>query len=307
MLAVTTTANGFAVTDTPKPVAGPGEVLIRVEAISLNRGEIGFARRKPEGSRIGWDAAGVVEESAHGFEAGERVVAFCKDMTAWAQCIAVPAEFVAPLPSVVTADQAATLPVAGLTALYALDRGTKLLAAPVLVTGASGGVGMFAAQLGQLMGARVIAQIRREEQVPILEAQGIQHVVVSPDGEGLDRHGPYRLIVDALGGPMLERVLPMLDKGGTAVSYAVTAGNDVTLDLHAFFGNGGQRSLYGLTLYTEYENEPVSSGLGRLATLVAERKLRPLISLTADWMDVDDIAREFMDRRWPGKVVLRVG
>ena len=82
------------------------------------------------------------------------------DRGAWAQRVAVPTTTLAPLPDEVSDAQAATLPVAGLTALKALDIGGNPLGRRVLVTGANGGVGRLAVQLAAVAGAHVTALVR---------------------------------------------------------------------------------------------------------------------------------------------------
>lgn len=82
---------------------------------------------------------------------------------AWAERAAVPTNAPAALPDGVSFAEAATLPVAGLTALYALEKGGDLLGRTTLVTGASGGAGHFAVQLARTAGYGVVALIRRPE------------------------------------------------------------------------------------------------------------------------------------------------
>ena len=131
------------------------EVTVRVRAISLNRGEVNRALRTAEpGWRPGWDFAGVVEEVAPdggGPPKGTRVVGILAS-GAWAEQIRVPKDSIATLPDEVTDGQAATLPVAGLTALHALRQGGLLLGRKVLINGASGGVGHLACQTRRCLG-----------------------------------------------------------------------------------------------------------------------------------------------------------
>ncbi|HLE43823.1 MAG TPA: alcohol dehydrogenase, partial [Methylomirabilota bacterium] len=125
----------------PEPVPDRGEAVVRVRAISLNRGEVRRAGMAAAGWRPGWDLAGEVERAAadgSGPRPGARVVGLLPE-AAWAERVAVPAHALAELPDPVTFSQAATLPVAGLTALHALARGGLLLGRRVLVTGATGG------------------------------------------------------------------------------------------------------------------------------------------------------------------------
>src|SRR5262245_6800141 len=118
----------LALADVAPPSPAPNEAVIRVGAISLNRGEVRGAQRSPAGARPGWDIAGVVRIPAadgSGPKMGERVVGLLRS-GAWAQEVAVPTQALAVLPESVSVAQAATLPVAGLTALYALDKGHGL-------------------------------------------------------------------------------------------------------------------------------------------------------------------------------------
>src|SRR5579885_28605 len=151
----------LALKPVPAPVPGRGEALMRVRAISLNLGEIRRARAADPGWRPGWDIAGIIETPAadgSGPRQGQRVVGFLP-VAAWAELVAVPTGSLAELPDNLSFEEAATLPVAGMTALYALGKNGSILGRPVLITGASGGVGQFAAQLAHLAGARVIAAV----------------------------------------------------------------------------------------------------------------------------------------------------
>src|SRR5580693_6498816 len=171
-----------------KPVelaaAAPDEVTVRVTAISLNRGEVRRATSEGQaGDRPGWDFAGVVEERApngSGPPVGSRAVGLLPS-GAWAERVRAPSHSVATLPEAVTDAQAATLPVAGLTALHALRQGGLLLGRKVLVDGASGGVGHLACQLAGAAGAIVWGHVRREEHRAPVAAWCGGRVVVGRD------------------------------------------------------------------------------------------------------------------------------
>ena len=134
-----------------------------VRAFSINAGEVILIDQRPDGWRPGQDVAGMVLRAAAdgtGPSAGTRVVAY-PEWHGWAERIAVPANWVAALPTGISPEEAATLPVAGLTALRALRTGGAILGRNVLITGATGGVGQFAVQLAVASGARVTAQVGR--------------------------------------------------------------------------------------------------------------------------------------------------
>ncbi len=115
----------LALREVEPPTPSRGEALVRVAAISLNRGEVRRVAAAAAGWRPGWDTAGTVEHAANdgsGPREGARVVGLLPE-AAWAEVVAVPTDNLAVLPDGVSFAQAAALPVAGLTALYVLDRG----------------------------------------------------------------------------------------------------------------------------------------------------------------------------------------
>lgn len=292
------------------PTPAPSEVLVRVRTVSLNPGEVRRAKDAPAGDRIGGDFAGVVEAAARdgsGPAAGARVVGLARpSANAWSELIALPATALAVLPDSVTFEQAATLPVAGLTALHALRKGGTLVGQRVLITGASGGVGHLAVQLARHAGATVVAQIRRAVHVDPVREAGAAEVVVDEAGEQIGAHGPYYLVVDAVGGSVLAAALAALGPGGVCVQYGASSGQrTISFNTGDFFRNG-PHTFYGLYLFPELGSEPAGRGLAILANLVAEGHLRPLISVEASWHRVGELAQQLLDRRFVGKAVLHL-
>jgi NADPH:quinone reductase len=289
------------------PTPTPSEAVVRVAAISLNRGETRRSLQTETVWQPGWDLAGIVLHPAadgSGPQAGARVVGLLRT-GAWAEQVAVPTNALAALPDAVSFAQAATLPVAGLTALYALQKGGLLLSRAVLVTGATGGVGDFAIRLAQLSGAHVVAHVRRTEQVAEIKQAGADEVIVGDDLSTAAKAGPYDLIIDSIGDKTLAAALTQLAKGGICVSLGVSAGAEVTFDATGFFPTG-RTVLYGFILFEEFGNEPAAVGLMRLAALVAADKLQPRISVEAPWIQIADVARQLLNRRFSGKAVLHV-
>jgi NADPH:quinone reductase len=286
------------------------EVAVRVTAISLNRGETRRALQQAElGWRPGWDFAGVVETAAadgSGPRRGTRVVGILPS-GAWAERVNCRTHAVAALPDAVADAEAATLPVAGLTALHALRQGGLLLGRKVLVDGASGGVGHLACQLALAAGAQVWGHVRREEYRAAVAEWCGERVVLGRELAAAKPHGPFWLILDSLGGSALGAALGMLQPGGTCVTFGVSEAAQTTFESRDFFGTGGVR-LYGLTLFHELMSvERAGIGLALLADLVAAKKLRPQIAVEARWSEIGTVARRLLDREFTGKAVLHVG
>jgi NADPH:quinone reductase len=290
------------------PHVAPSEALVRVGAISLNRGEVRRALASEASWRPGWDLAGVVERAAadgSGPKQGARVVGLLPS-GAWAEVVAVPTNRLAELPAAVSLAQAATLPVAGLTALYALEKGGSLLGRNVLITGASGGAGHFAIQLAVYAGAhQVVGVVRQERYVQFVREAGAHEVVVSDDGQAAGKYGPYDRIIDSVGGQVLGNILGMLAPDSTCVNFGVSATSTVTFDLRSFFIAGGT-SLHGFYLFQELQHESAESGLTRLARLVEAQHIHPHISLEESWERISEVAQQLVDRRFAGKAVLIV-
>jgi NADPH2:quinone reductase len=218
----------------PAPSPAPSEAVVQVAAASLNPVDVRHAQSAPPGTIMGEDIAGTVVSPAadgSGPAAGTRVIGWVF-RGAWAEAVAVPTDALAPIPDGVALTEAATLPGAGLTAWYAVDRGGSLLGRRVLVTGASGGVGHFALQLAHLAGGRVVAQLRNQERVAAIRRASVDTVVVGDDA-GDD--GPYHLVLDGVGGDLLARALGWLEWDGVAVAYGAAGGStNVPLDLAQF-------------------------------------------------------------------------
>lgn len=297
----------FVIREVEAPQPDSSEALVQVKAISLNRGEAMVSMTAKAGWRPGRDLAGtVIKPAANGAgpKVGSRVVGMA-DTGAWAEQVVVPINRLAEIPASVTFAQAATLPTAGLTAFRAVEKGGFLLNKHVLITGSTGGVGLFAHQLARLSGAFVVGIVRQTRNEAIVREAGADEVIVGDDLEPARAYGPYDLIIESLGGKALESALSLLTSGGTCVTLGWSVSPEVTIDLRNFNATGGA-TLYGLRMFAELQRRAASEDLALLAQMVAEQHLRTSIEVEASWHDIGEVAQRLLQRQFTGKAVLHL-
>jgi NADPH:quinone reductase-like Zn-dependent oxidoreductase len=219
------------------PVAKDDQVLIKVHAASVNpldwhrmRGEPYFMRTsegltKPKNTGLGADVAGVVEAVGRNVthvQPGDEV--FGMSMRTLAEYVAVSGEGVVPKPANVTFEEAASVPVAALTALQGLrDKGAIQAGQKVLVNGAAGGVGTFAVQIAKSFGADVTG-VCSTRNVELVQSIGADHVI-DYTREDFTRNGQrYDLILEAAGNRSLSALRRVLTPDGTLVLVGAAKG-----------------------------------------------------------------------------------
>lgn len=280
-----------------EPVPGDDEAVVEVRAFSVNRGELVLLGLRDDGWRPGQDVAGVVVRQAadgSGPPEGTRVVAIV-DGAGWSDRVQVPTHHLAPIADSVSFGQAASLPIAGLTALRALRQGGALLGRRVLVTGATGGVGQFAIQLARTGGAHVTAYVSG----PVREAEATE---VGADGVvwDLEGTGPFHLVLDGVGGEVLESAVGLAVPGGTVVAYGGVAG-PARLGL-ANFRPAPLVRVVGF--FHHVPEDEKGEDLGTLAAYVADGRLQPRLGLERDWSELREVLDLLADRQVRGKAVL---
>jgi len=306
VLALFNTPNGpvpIELRDIAEPTPAQTEALVEVRAFSLNRGELASFARNREGWVPGQDIAGVVLQQAangSGLAAGTRVVALV-DESGWAQRVAVPSHRMAELPESVSFSQAATLPVAGLTALRILRHGGALVGRRVLITGAAGGVGTLAVQIAARSGAMVTAIVGRPERAAGLKALGAAEVV-----EGIDQvTGRFALILESGGGVSLARAIQLVEPKGTIVVYGNSSTEPTEISFAQFRGAANAR-IQTFSYFTSEAEERFGPDLALLVSLIANGSLTPQIGVERSWRDLLHVGEQLRGRRVAGKAVLLV-
>ncbi|MHC9293854.1 zinc-binding dehydrogenase [Mycobacterium sp. LTG2003] len=282
------------------PPVADSQALIDVHAIGLNFGEVHFIdqMRKP-GEVPGWDSAGVVVQAAadgSGPGVGTRVVGFSGE-AGWAQRRAVATENLTELPEFVEFEEAAALPVAGVTALQALRALGPIVGRRVLITGASGGVGRFAVQLAARAGAHVVAAVGSAPRGEGLAELGAAEVVVGLDGVTEPVYG----VLDNVGGKLLAQAFSLVADGGSVQSIGMASNEPTTIDFEHERRLGNRKRLEPFTV-----RAPFAADLRYLLTLLADGELDPQIGLRDSWENVASAAQALLDRKVAGKAVLRV-
>lgn len=290
--------------------AMPGEVTIRVTAISLNRGETRRAlTTSVTGTRPGWDFAGIIEDT-NGVEAAPPVgtrVAGLLEVGSWAEKVQVPLKSISVIPAGVTDAQATCLPLAGLTALYALRKGGFLLGKKVLVDGASGGVGQVAIQLAASAGAEVYSHIRQASQKTLVEGPSTGAVIIGDSLEAAKQYGPYDFILDSLGGSALSAALGMLRKNGICITIGASESASVTFDSNILFFSSPGASMKSMHVFHEIAAaRSTADDLAILLSLAAQGKLKINIGVEEKWTEIPTVAKALMERKFSGKAVLHL-
>ncbi|MFF4623728.1 zinc-binding dehydrogenase [Nonomuraea jabiensis] len=286
--------------EVPEPAPGPGQALVEVRHASVNFSDLRHMGRLPEGTVLGYDAAGVVLRAAEdgtGPREGARVAAF--GAGAWAERAAFDTGSMAVVPEGVDLVRAAALPMAGLTALRSLRAAGPAPGSRVLVTGASGAVGRLAVQLAGRAGAHVIASVSRPERAARLAAGlGAPVDIVV----GLDGVEPVDVAIETVGGPALVAAWALLKPGGNLQSVGWACGQPAVFPPNSTFSLGPARSLNSFGDVTAPADD-----LAHLLALVAAGNISLDIGLNSSWEDLEDAKAAQLGGSLTGKIVLTVG
>jgi NADPH:quinone reductase-like Zn-dependent oxidoreductase len=289
--------------DVPEPTPGPGQLLLDMEAASVNRGEVRLASRQPAGTVVGWDVAGTVAALGEGvtqFDAGDRVVALNEAGGSFAERVVVPAAWTAPLPGACDFVTASTLPVAGVTAV-GINRLARVHAGDrVLITGAAGGVGMFAVQLALEAKATVTGQAGSEERAAAVRATGAEALVHPGDGSPVD--GEFDVVLDGIGGPIIRALIEATARLGRMVVYGNSADAESSFRIERLYNKGV--TMYGFRVFTTVAPEQAVKDMANLAEQAVAGRLAVQVQASAPLEGALPLIQDLYARRVTGKVVI---
>ncbi|KPI11461.1 NADPH:quinone reductase [Actinobacteria bacterium OK074] len=290
------------VEEVPVPVPGPGELLVRAEAIGVTLPMVRKVSESAEPVPLGGEVAGevtAVGAGGTGFAVGDRVTGLCFGH-GYADVVPLHASMASPVPAAATAVDAVALVRSGLVALGALEAAGTERGEAALVTAAASGVGHLALRLARLRGAsRVVAAVSDTRKAGFVRDCGADEVV------GYDADGwgePVGYALDAVGGDVLAPALAALAPGGRLVAYSSGGGTIRAYDLLV-----GAKTVTGFQLGRIARDRPETYERWRreLWQLFAEGALRPAVHREFDLADAAKAHEAIESRGNLGKVVLR--
>lgn len=290
----------------PRPVPGPGEILVRVRAAGVNPTDWknrAFGLWHPEPLPVlGWDVSGVVEQVGLGvtlFEPGDEVfgmLPYPHGAGAYAEYAKGPTRAFAPKPSNVDHVRAGALPLAALTAYQALvDTADVREGQRVLIHAAAGGVGHLAVQIAKARGAYVIgtASAGKHE---LLRELGADELIDYRTTDFVEAAGEVDVVLDTLAGDVRTRSVDLLGEGGILVSILPVGGEE---DAERAAARGARLE----KLLVEADQ----AGMRAIAALVEQGKLRAHVDATFPLAEAAKAHALGETDRTTGKIVLTVG
>ena len=305
-----------------RPVPNDDQVLIKIRAASLNAldaylirdtwiGRLIFGLRKPKDTRIGRDVAGVVEgvgKNVTQFKPGDEVFGICRG--ALAEYGVTLERALVMKPPNVSFEQAASLPLAGLTALQGLREGKVQPGQKVLINGATGGVGTFAVQIAKSLGAEVTA-VCSTRNVDLVRSIGADHVIDYTKEDFTRSDQRYDVIFDNVANHSFAERHRVLDPKGVCVlagmgGAGVKGGEAIQrIVANLFIARG--LAAFTDQKFAQYMTKVTKQDLIMLGDLTQAGKITPVIERTYKLNDAPEALRQLDAGHARGKFVITVG
>ncbi|HZS09569.1 MAG TPA: zinc-binding dehydrogenase [Blastocatellia bacterium] len=317
--------------DVPDPRPGAGEVVVRLKAAALNHRDQWIRHGLYAGIKLpiilGSDGAGVIHAVGEGVDSSltgrevvvnpsldwgdderaqsknYRILGLPEDGT-YAEFIKVPAKNALPKPEHLSWEEAAAIPLAGLTAYRAITTRAQVKAGEtVLVTGIGGGVATFALQISKALGAKVLVTSGSDEKLARAKALGAdggvnykgdnwsKELVALNGGEGPD------VVIDSAGGATLEKAVEIVKPAGRIVFFGATTGLAHHLDLRRIFFK--QLSILGSTMGSDREFDA-------MLKLYTDQKLKPVVDQVFSLKETPAAHQRMEEGGQLGKIVLKI-
>jgi len=288
-----------------KPALKNDEVLIKVKAIGINPADTIyrdafitalFGKERPV--ILGWDISGeIIEKHNHtdGFELGDEVLALLPNAHGYAEFVAVNVAVLAHKPKHISFEEAAAIPMAGLTAWQPLTHGMNIQKGDkILIHGASGGVGHYAVQIAKHLGAEVIATSSGRNREFIISLGADKHI----DYQTQDFREVVKdvdFVFDTIGGETLEHSIDVTKPGGTVISILALTNENIKSKAKEKNVN---LSLWGM--------RPSREDLRAIANLMSKGVIKSCIAETYPFTAMAEAHAQIETRRTAGKIVVKV-
>lgn len=309
----------FQIEEDPKPEPRSGQVLIQVQAIGVNRADLGrrppMSNNESGGSFVpGLDVAGtisVVGSDVEGWHVGDPVMALV-GRGAYAEFALARTGLIYPPPEGMSLRDASSVPCVFLTAWHGLVTLGKLQPGEtVLIHAAGSGVGTAGIQIAKAYGARVLtsagSDLKLAKGKELGAESGVnystQDVTVEllrlTDGKGVD------VVLDSVGGPIFDKTLPALAQGGRVVTPGSPSGERSPLDEQQMKVLG--QEVQGIRVGDETAKDKDGLGWAWLTKHFEDGSMYPVIDKVLPWTQAEEAQRLLVDRALFGKVVMEVG
>lgn len=298
-----------------RPVAGPGEVLVRVAACGLNFADLlmikgDYQDTPPAPFTLGMEIAGVVEALGPGVTAplpGTRIAAFI-GQGGLADYCAVDAARAVPIPDTLSFAAAAGFIVAYGTSHLALTRRAGLRPDErLLVLGAAGGVGLTAVELGAAIGAEVIAVARGADKLAVAHKAGARHLIDSDAGDiraAVRALGGADVVYDAVGGPAFDAALRATNPEGRILCIGFASGTVPQIPANILLVKNITVMGFYWGGYLRFAPEVLTASLATVMDLQSQGRIHPHVGATYPLERAADALELLRSRKSTGKVVV---
>jgi NADPH:quinone reductase len=307
----------LAIEETAVPGPGPGQVLIRTEAIGVNYVDVQLRRETSPDSiyfrslpaTLTGDVVGTVEQAGPGADpalAGTRVAVLLED--ACADYVLAPTEWLASVPGELDAGAASMLPMVGAVALGALRAGRLGTGETVLVTSGAGAIGHLAVQLARLRGAGTVIATAGPAKLGYLKELGADAAIDHTQPGWAEQvraaaPGGVDLALEAVGGQMLHKTIELLAPLGRVVVFGASAGELTSVPVRSLFA---LKSVTGFSLLAWRAANPgqARADIAELTGMLTDGRLRATAETRLPLADVVQAHQLLEDRAVIGRLLL---